>query len=184
MRKIKLTNFRKPQPNAVFTNDTMYRVYLGNQKFIFFRNEKQTLQYLADTNRFLNNNLQILNQLYIQLFGEFREIWFYGDAHDLETTRIHGTFKNVDEAFDNVFIKSTHPENGNYYSFVYTEAICKRLIEATNAMIAIYEVKKIFVTLHKLNHALTQLETILLQLENYGKTDPSALKNDETDLKI
>lgn len=186
MRKIKLTKYKKPILNATFTRDTLYCVYLGNSRFVYFKSEKTCQAFLADTNRFLNNSLQILNQLYIQIFGEYREIWFLGDVHDISLNDVAGDLKAVDDAFMTVFIKATHPENGNHYSFLYTESICKRLITIITTITDIYDKRKIYVTMYKLKHISFQLETMLHQLENYGKPEPqtnSETEIDFTDLK-
>lgn len=53
-----------------------YIVWLGNRICCRFASKRHVRYFLADTNRFLNAAMIELNEYYIRLFSEYRNIWF------------------------------------------------------------------------------------------------------------
>jgi hypothetical protein len=51
-------------------------MYLGNGKRLHFTNKREAAHFIAETNRYLTKVLVALNDTYIQVFAEYRRMWF------------------------------------------------------------------------------------------------------------
>jgi hypothetical protein len=168
MKAIKINQFSRPKKDGLMVNDRNYCVYLGNQRFIYFASEKQTLNYLAVTNRFLNEILQILNQLYVNAYGEYRQIWFYGDSFPSQITEIERSLRQLDFSFENILIKTNNHINGNSVAFSFLDKICGELLVICENVIQVYVSKKIFVPTHRLKYLRDQIHLTSSKLKHYG----------------
>lgn len=126
MNKIKLTHITPPDFSSVFSKSRMYQVALGNNKRECFSNEKHAKKFLAETNRFLNDKLAELNQIYTLVLCEYRNYWFYLDLKNIEliTVKTGG--------IDKALLKLVTPRYGpnqNYYVFTDFSIVLKSLID-------------------------------------------------------
>lgn len=169
MKQIKINNLTVPRKDGILATDKKYCVWLGNETRNYFTSQKACDNFLANTNRFLNENLQNLNNIYIQLFSEFRQVWFYGDSAHNSIIKIEQEFKNVEYAFENVINKSAHPINGNSYAFTILFRICDSQRLIAENIIQIYLQKKIYVPTHRLKYLKAQIKMIENGLRSLGK---------------
>ncbi len=171
MKQIKINNITRPQLDPIYVRDKKYCVYLGNQNFNYFTSEKHSLAFLANTNRFLNECLQIINHIYIQVFSEYRQVWFYGDTCQNTIIKIEQEFKQIEYGFENVISKSSHPINGNSYAFSILNHLCNSHRLIVENIIQIYTTKKIYVPIHRLRYLKSQIDIIDNKINTYGSEE-------------
>src|SRR5665213_2346257 len=121
MKKIKLNKYSIPDPGSVFTADKFYKVYLGNGYSVSFPNEKDTLAFLAQTNRDLTSKMYELNFLFSEVLKIYRHAWGYFEIGKKNVVNnLQGSIKNKINAVENSFnflIDRANWENGNHTVF-------------------------------------------------------------------
>lgn len=139
MKKIKLVNIIQADKSAVYIKYKSHSVALGNGVTVYFSDYKGALSFLAETNNFLNQKLFEVNQVYADLFVEYRRAWFYaGSELDLS---LFGTLESIEKQFS-LMISRAHFQNGNYFVFKYFFNIIESLNNICNEISALYRRKK------------------------------------------
>lgn len=115
MRKIHLTNYKRPIKTAVLAKQRLYSVYLNN-KFFYFKSEKDAVKLLAETNKFLNDMFATLNRFNADLYFIYRQVYFYFDhATGIENTLLK-KFAAADDNFKRL-LRNTYGQDGNSFAF-------------------------------------------------------------------
>ena len=75
MKRIKINKLAKGDKNSNITREKLHSIFLGNGLTCYFSNIKKAQKFMADTNRMLNNNAQLLNKLYIETWTAQRMLY-------------------------------------------------------------------------------------------------------------
>lgn len=127
LKKIKLNKYTAPAPGSIRSADKLYSVALGNGYKCTFPNEKETLQFLAETNKELNNKMYELNFLYSDVLRLYRASWLYFDKNKIQglnnieslcLEKMH----SIDRSF-NLMVDRAGFENGNFTVFSHFHSI-------------------------------------------------------------
>jgi hypothetical protein len=121
MKHIKIQNIDKPDKSSVYTKKHYYSIYLGHERWFYFKNEVKAKRFIAETNRFYNSTLHEYNYIFAQLLIEYRNIWFYVD--DKFTREMQQNINELEKSFTLVILKSSHHINGNPLTFQYLKRI-------------------------------------------------------------
>lgn len=120
MKKVLLKNFQSEKGK--------YTVCLGNGTANTFTNKAKALQFLAETNDFLTNQLYHINETYQLVDTFYRQQWGYF-AHDKQTsatklfeTERHcaATLREIENCLDLAVNRSSWT-NGNYFTFYHLQ---------------------------------------------------------------
>ena len=127
MKKVKLEKYTEPRVGSIYTRDKYYWVWLGNDTKHRFSNRKHAEAFLARTNRFLNERVFELNRLYVEVFAEYRRLWFYFDRAEIAgNERIEMMLEWINKKF-NIMIDRSGGENGNFNTFINMRVIIDNL---------------------------------------------------------
>jgi len=189
MRQIVLRNVGYPgKTNYIKFN--MYYVFLGNDVKNYFTNLKDAKQFLADTNRFMNLKLFEFNQVYISIFNEYQQNWFYFDnsyrntdngSHQIED-KITRNILGIAKAMKFMSIRSGST-NGNYTTFTNFFNCLDYSGEIINNLRNVLDQKDQNLSVKRLDTLNNQLDRIRSEITGYGKTDnpeEQAEKNEPT----
>jgi len=133
MKTINITKKRSVQ--------TCREVCLGNGRRIQFKSTRVAAKFIADTNRYLTKCLVVLNETYIDLFGEYRRIWFI-TANTNTGTRTNYRDKEaaIKKALDsadfmfNKFNATNWGSNDPFFAFIDLRKIALFLQDAADTL--------------------------------------------------
>lgn len=163
MKKIKIKIFSSPDKTSVYIKNKGYSVALGNGLTAYATNKKDIDKILARTGKFLTENLEELNYIYVQIFSHYRaKFLFLPEDFDMMDS-----FIDLEHNFKKcITIKPTI--NSNHFTFSYLfkiigieKAIIKKLSD-------FYEAKLWFSDLRYLNIFYRRLDSIKEMLDSYG----------------
>lgn len=167
MQRIKIDKLLKGNKNSVITREKLHSISLGNGLTCYFSNLKNAQKFMADTNRMLNNNAQLLNKLYIETWTAQRTLYlthhwiFIRNWNDPHIPMIEKEF--------NLMLTRSHWTNGNHFTFKYFYSIIGLMndwIESTTKLLKenhkTYEIEVFRV-------CREQSDYIRNKLDNWGK---------------
>jgi hypothetical protein len=173
MNKIKLNNIQIPDKNSVYTNNHKHRIYVGTATN-YFKNKKNAVRRLSGLNAQLNNTLLELNNIWINIFIDYRKMAIiYNDYFNRD-----GSCQNLVIMIEKFFVKVTTPSsmvNRNYFYVFNLRKLDDFLIEFTKLLIDVQLSKKHNTECCSLRSLLYRLEGIGKELENFGN-DPEIKK--------
>jgi hypothetical protein len=114
LRTIRICHFDYPNKQAVYSEQRLYRIALGSGYVIHCQSIRDTRQFIAETNRFLNQILDLLSGCLDDLFSEFSQYWRYFDRSGTIQflKKIEDIFTSLQFALDR-----SHLTNGNHFVF-------------------------------------------------------------------
>ena len=163
MKKINLSHIRIPDKKHFLSAQRTYGIFLGNEINISFPSEKKARKFLADTNRFLNIQLQELNQVYIQLFAEYRRLWFIIDFE----SNIEDAFHDITKFFKKIVSHGTG-ENSNVYIYLDFIRLTNELKNVIEKLIVFQRKINDFAGANILASLLLRVDNVNYLLNNYG----------------
>lgn len=129
MKNINITKKRAVQ--------NLREVSLGNGRRIQFKSTRVAAKFIADTNRYLTKCLVILNETYIDVFAEYRRLWFVTSNTNQGTrTNYRATETDIKKALDaadfifNKFNTTTWGSNDPFFAFIDLRKIALFLKDA------------------------------------------------------
>lgn len=168
MKKIKIENYENPKPLSIYTKDKYYWVWLGNETKHRFSNRKHAEAFLVRTNRFLNERLFELNRLYVEIFTEYRRLWFYFDRKAMESNiQIEGTLEWINKKF-NIVIDRSQGINGNFNVFQNMLIIVDNLKHIIKVLTDLQTQKNNWVERYNLIVISKRLDEIEKTIRNYN----------------
>ena len=177
MKKIKLNNVHIPDKKSPLIKDHQYQIFTGTSR-MYFKNKKKLKRHLHGLNVQLNHILLELNNLYINIFIEYRKIaviyneYFNRDCSCNELVIL----------IEKYFIKATTPTsqaNRNYFYVFNLTRLTEFLIEFCNLLIDVQFSKKHNSECNSLRSLLYRLENIRKELESFGKENFEEKENEE-----
>lgn len=166
MKKINLTHYTLPEKTSWLKVNNTYTLLLGNELRCSFSNETKCKKFLAETNRFLNLQLQEINQIYIQTFSEYRNLYFIIDFEQ----NIESSLNDVDKLFKRVFFNN-HSENSNCFVFMHMFRLIDELKLVIEKLIEFNQTCNNYARANILASLLLRTENCIKSLMNYGKTN-------------
>lgn len=167
MKKIKLENYTDPKPGSIFVRDKSYWVWLGNGVKRSFSNRKHAEAFLVATNRFLNQKVFELNRLYVEVFAEYRRLWFYFDkSQTVINNRIEANLEWTNKKFNLMIDISSHI-NGNFTSFQNMRVIIDNLRDIVNELMTLQKQKNNWVEKYNLAVIAARLDELEKALNDY-----------------
>ncbi len=171
MKKIKIEKYDEPRVGSIYTRDKYYWVWLGNGSKHRFSNRKHAEAFLARTNRFLNERVFELNRLYVEVFAEYRRLWFYFDRGAMfGNEKIENNIEWLNKKF-NILIDRSGGENGNMNSFNNMRMIVDMLREIVLTLEELQKRKNNWVEKYNLAVIAARLHEVERLIEEFEKTD-------------
>jgi len=143
---IKLKNYSIPQPGSILQAQRLYSVYLGNGARVNFASERDCRAYLAETNRFLNDQLLHLNAIFGQLCSEYRRVWPYfitgkskSGALNAAHTKITKQINDITWTFERMAIDCG--QNYNHFAVKQLLSVAADLAAMATAIEAVHRLK-------------------------------------------
>lgn len=170
MRKIAIDKIQSPDYQSHYIKQKQYQVFLGNGAKCYFTNKKDAKQFVAETNRFLNDRIHEINYMYGLVFNEYRAIWFF--LHDTDKTKIIG--KKIIEALNmvdvylNNAVNRSKTINGNHFTFKNVYGVIENLTDILNLINQVLEQRKYFRDLKRCKTFTRQLNFVKTELDNFG----------------
>ena len=162
MKKVRIEQLNEPKIRSIFLKDKFYWVWLGNGTKHRFTNRKHAEAFLAQTNRFLNERVFELNRLYVEIFAEYRRLWFYFDNHSVVSNeKIENLLEWTNKKF-NILIERSSGVNGNFNAFQNMRILIDNLLEVVKVLEELQQRKNNWVE----KYSLAVIATRLNELEN------------------
>ena len=167
MRKIELKNIEKPTRAAPMVWQNLYKIHLGDGRFVCFRNKKNADAALVKLNQELNNILFELRRLSASLDAVAFDLWPYLDLLTLQE------FNQASADRDRLFIKICKPLGPNYTHFVnnWLRSLCGSILKDADILATVARKKLLYPIEQKarrdvsvvldLLHRLDELATII-----------------------
>jgi hypothetical protein len=180
MRKIRIGHLANGEKKSVFTRRRAYSFYIGNGKTVRFTNGRQAETFMNEVNKDLNFNLIMFNQIYGEIFVQYRKLWFYMDFENESfdnNRKITGNFALIEKSMEFMMTRGEF-ENGSTYVFngfnqiiEYLSEIIETLILVEQSRIGFVEVKMLRLTNDKLLAIKRELAAIGEDRGNVSKTE-------------
>jgi len=154
MKKIQLHCITFADKSSHYSRDHQHSISLGNGRNVYFSNINQARAFLHQTNRFLNDTLFELNQLYTEVFAQYRLAWFYLGRPQ---QTISENLMTVEKKFDHL-VRLSYSANYNFYAFLDLKMICQCLAAALLEMESLYRKRKFYVQLANLSITTRRIE--------------------------
>ena len=116
MKKITLTRILTADRSSIYTKRKNYCISVGNGVSARFSNLEKAEAFLTKLNEELNFNLSVMNMILVEIFTNYRRLWFYLNnlpEYSAHERRITEAFQDIDRYF-NIMVTRSHFENGNY----------------------------------------------------------------------
>jgi len=167
MKKVELKNITK--------SSNQYSVYLGNGTAHKFSSNRNALQFLNITNRFLTQRLYDARELYSSVWNKYQHQWGYFshnkksmDSELRETDRLcHQLLTGCDDSFNQVVIHCGLT-NGNYFVFIKLNNIIDNLSETIRHLSNMSRKQSATAELYCYDNLFKRLQNLKSELSNYG----------------
>lgn len=173
MKSINITNLAKDEHRK------HYYVFIGSGRKFKFKSKRDGRRFLAETNRFLTSCVVAINDIYINVFREYRYCWFMclningGTRNNFLMEE--QTIRNNLHAVEEIFIRSLNTENRDAFMiFINLNKLCMYLSESAALMIMLNKRRNNTIAYHNLNAYKQRAIDIQLQLKEYGTGDEYA----------
>lgn len=176
MKEIKIDKFNSPEIDTVRVLQKKYSVSIGNGTTHYFGSKRDSLAFLAETNRFLNSKMHELNFIYIDSWAKYRKTWAYF-KHNKPTMSQSLTgkeqkcieiTKTIESTF-NLCVNRSHYPNGNHFIFNWLNLISIKICEMVEILKTIHKSKSNAVDVYECEIILKRSNLVVNDLENYGK---------------
>lgn len=154
--------------------ENLYSFQLGNGERISFTSKRIANKFIADTNRFLTKCLVVLNTTYIELFREYRLMWFVTSNTNQGSKVYYGSveqdIKRSLQAADDIFTKFNHSawgSNDPYFAFIDLKKIALFLNDAAGPLCEFHKKRNTTASYYACIVLSDRLESILEKLQSY-----------------
>lgn len=184
MKSVKICHYSEPLKSSSFLKDQLYSVSLGNGYKTTFASKKETLAFLAQTNRDLSTKMMELNFVFSEIMKMYRYAWpHFENGKNNGMNNYQGIIKDIINGIENSFnllVDRAGWENGNYTVFSHLNSIissCKEICvllaelhTSKNNTIPVYECESICVRLDQIYTAIVIYpQKIRIEQERYQK---------------
>lgn len=157
-----------------------YIVWLGNRICCRFASKRNVREFLADTNRFLTRSMVELNELYINVFIEYRRIWFTMMNFKSGTNvnliqQENGMQRKIVDIADQ-FSRAGNTYHGSAsggWSFVHLQNICFMMKDINQEMIDLNKKRNNTIQYHTLEILNERISILENRICNYPEALPA-----------
>ena len=167
MQRIRINKLVKGEKDSIVTREKLHAVYLGNGITCYFSNIKKAESFLAETNRMLNNNAQLLNKLYIETWTAQRVLFL--THHWIFIRNWNSPFIPLIEKEFNLMLTRSHWTNGNQFTFKYFYGIIGYMDEWIKATCKLLKENHKSYEVEAFKVCQEQSAYIKNKLDNWGK---------------
>jgi hypothetical protein len=167
MRKTHLHTITDPKPGSIYTRDKKYWIWLGNGIKCSFSNKKQAVSFLANLSKLVNEKLFELNLIYIDIFAEYRRLWFYFDVEQLRQSpdeQLHYINKNFD------MLANTRWQQSNIGAFNRLRNLIDDLKQLTQLVIEVAIKKNDYAVKNFLNVHVRRMDAMKASIETFRQS--------------
>lgn len=164
MKKIKLTNIYPGDKTSLLTDLKKNTIFLGDGYRFMFTDMKVANNFLAETNRFINNKMAEINEAYITVFTEFRRLWY--DLSRSDTRSVRAILNQVDKEIELIFSRYDNP---NFLILKKIIVIFDLLNDALEFFIDKYKKSNNWSFAHRLEGIVKYYLSLKYDVKNYGK---------------
>lgn len=124
IRTIRISHYLTPNNGADYSDQKLYRVFLGSGYWIHLQSLKDTKQFLAETNRYLNLVLDQFTSLASDFQTELFYLWRY-----LSQSEANHYLKQIQELFKTLHLAVDRSgfTNGNVFVFRHLSTVADLL---------------------------------------------------------
>ena len=170
MKRIIINHITGNDKSSIHSGFRTWNVAMGNGLTLRFKNEVYAKSFMVKASEDLSFQLIVLNEIYMDLFAEFRRNWFYFNLTQ-ELLRSEQRIKNAFELFEHqthLAVSRCEFANGNHFVFRYMYQSCKALIEVSEILSNFHVYRRNFSHAKILNVHKERLENCLLTIDNIG----------------
>lgn len=149
-------------------------VALGNGKRLHFTSKRTANKFIADTNRYLTKCLVVLNLTYVDLFREYRLLWFVGtNTNNGNTTNyrnLEQTIKANLQTADFMFDKFNYANAGSsdpFFSFIDLRKAALFMQEAAAVMAGFHKKRNNTAAFYNCQVLADRCQSIMNRLDTY-----------------
>jgi len=173
MKKINITSITKADYSSHLTKLRTHCVSLGNGSINYFSNINKAKEFLAKTNRFLNERLFDLNELYIDVHTHFQRNWFYfNNSQQLKGLEFecYKNFELIQDCMNLVYTRS-HYTNGNQFTFKHIFEIHNCLINTVIIIKKLHVMRGNYAESKYMDVIIRRIKYVKMLIEKYPKND-------------
>ena len=163
MIKIHISDYNLPDKQSLISRQRKHRVWLQSGSTFLFSNIKAVKKFLTDTNRFLNQKLFQINDIYLEVFSIYRSTWFYMDNR--LDSQIEWLLKDINKMLKNSYQKND--DNSHPFYFLYKAMDLQ--IEIILIVIDIHRLRYNWAEIHQLESLISRINYLKDELSNFGK---------------
>jgi hypothetical protein len=170
MRKIMISHFRPADKTSFLTIQKKHNVALGNGLNLLFSNVNDVTSFLAKTNKFLNEKLFELNELYIETQSNYHRLWFYFNNSSELLIQERNIISNFSIVSRNMLMMVTRSSYGNGNQFVFLQMInaIESLIQTIKILQDLQKARYNYLENNYLNTIEERCNVLKEKLSNYG----------------
>mgnify|MGYP000227004531 CR=1 FL=1 len=113
MKAIKLIHFKRPEFGTSYNRDKYYWISINDTSYKF-SSRKDTLAFLAEINRRLNEQAHDTNTTLVNVYSEYR--YYYFHLNQADTRAIETNLAAISKLFS-MLIARSQMTNGNFFTF-------------------------------------------------------------------
>ena len=176
MKRIEINTIITPDLDTIIIDRKKYCVSLGNGSRTRFGSKRDALTFLADTNRFLSQQMMILNLLMADIYSEYRSIWPYL-KHDKPIPQenlvqkahsLRAAFRNAEDSLE-LAVGRSGSTNGNHFTFSHLKKVIVNMEDVLEICTEFYRTRSHGVHASQLLRNQMELDGVSERLDNWAK---------------
>ena len=183
MRKIKVTKIVPKKSKSVYTRDLRHQLNIGNGYTVYFENAKDCAAYAVELDEFLNLKALELNEIYIDLWSNYRKYCLIYATFFLHDRKIKMHILNLDRDFEKLITRTRGP-NGHHFCFNIFNSIIVDLRAFAEYLIDAIKTARLGMLWHLFDIILARLDAYSESLKNYGKAEQVNTPNHPFDFSV
>jgi hypothetical protein len=171
MKQFMISNFDE--------HDGLYHIWFGNRICVKFASKRDMAAFLADTNRFLTSSMVELNEFYISIFTQYRNMWFTMMNYKTGTTvNMLQDERHLQKLIDDIMDQfnrcgnTAHGTASGAWAFIHLQNICLMMGECLEMLIEINKKRNNTYTYHSLQTLSNRIKSLEKTICNYPEVLP------------
>lgn len=157
----------------------VYKIWFGNRVCVTFASKRDMAAFLADTNRFLTSCMVELNEFYIAIFTQYRNMWFTmmnyktGTAVNMiqDERRLQKLIDDIMDQFNRCG-NTAHGTASGAWAFIHLQNICLMMGECLEMLREINKKRNNTYSYHSLETLNARIKTLEKTICNYPDALP------------
>jgi len=166
MKKIAIDSLSRANRASIQSRDHSHLICLGNGVNAYITGIVKAREFLADTNRFLNEKIHEINEVYIEVLAVYNRSWFVLDTDT--DRRIQEDIRSFPKS-RRLAIERSSWENGNNFTFVHLYKCLDTLDSVLDHLIRFNKRYKRYPENYYLKTMRSRIEFIQDQINKHGQ---------------